>query len=151
MSDDQPYRLHQSLAYHLSIAARQHERWLDDQLRTLGLSRTTWCILLAIGNEQLHQPSDIASFVGIDRTATSRALRQMEAQGLLARRSGTKDKRTRMVELTEDGHDAIKRATPFARQNAQSLSRILDKKEEAELARLLNKLRDADDAPLKAL
>ena len=84
MKKEPPYRLHTSLGYHLSLASRLQERRLDEQLKTLGLTRTTWCILLAVGNEGLCQPSDIADFVGIDRTATSRALRHMEDDGLLA-------------------------------------------------------------------
>ena len=90
------YRLHASLGYNLSLAARLQERRLDDALKTLGLSRTTWCVLLAVGVEALTQPSEIATFIGIDRTATSRALRMMEADGLLTRESGRADKRTTM-------------------------------------------------------
>lgn len=151
MDKTAPYRLHASLGYHLSVAARQQERRLDEQLKTLGLTRTTWCVLLAVGNEGLSQPSDIASFVGIDRTATSRALRQMEADGLLARSSGTEDRRTRQVDLTPKGCAAILAATPFARQNADILASQLDPGEQDALIRLLAKLRPADDAPLNTL
>ncbi|MDR9485738.1 MULTISPECIES: MarR family winged helix-turn-helix transcriptional regulator [Sediminimonas] len=151
MTTTGPYRLHASLGYHLSLAARLQERRLDEQLRTLGLTRTSWCILLAVGNEGLCQPSDIASFVGVDRTATSRALRQMEAQGLLARKSGTDDRRTRRVELTDLGRDRIAKATPYARENARKLSSALAEGEEAELMRLLCKLQRAEDVVLKTL
>lgn len=146
-----PYRLHTSLGYHLSVAARQQERRLDEALKTLGLTRTTWCVLLAVGNERLSQPSEIAGFVGIDRTATSRALRQMEADGLLARSSGTEDRRTRRVELTDKGCEAIRAATPFARANAAIMAEQLDAGEQDMLIRLLAKLRPADDAPLNTL
>ena len=90
------YRLNDSLGYRLSRVARIQER----SLRMLGLTRTTWCVLLAVGNEGLSQPSDIAEFIGIDRTATSRALRQMEAGGLIVRAAGDRDGRTRRVRLT---------------------------------------------------
>lgn len=151
MTDLPPYRLHQSLGYHLSIAARQQERRLDEQLRTLGLSRTTWCILLAVGNEGLTQPSDIAGFIGIDRTATSRALRQMEDSGLLHRASGTRDRRTRQVCLTPAGRDAIAAATPFARDNAEILAARLAPGQEAALIALLTQLRDPEGDGLKTL
>ncbi len=151
MNGTGPYRLQESLGYQLSIAARLQERRLDEKLKTLGLTRTSWCILLAVGNEGLSQPSDIAGFVGVDRTATSRALRQMEAQGLLARKSGTGDRRTRRVELTDLGRDRIARATPHARENADKLSAALTPEEEAELMRLLGKLRQAENIVLKTL
>lgn len=151
MSTHPPYHLHQSLGYHLSIAARIQERRLDEQLKTLGLTRTSWCILLAVGNENLSQPSDIADFVGIDRTATSRALRQMEDAGLLARSLGTADKRTRRVVLTDKGETAIAKATPMARDNAEQMSALLASGDEKRLIELLTKLHENRETPLKTL
>ena len=112
-----PYRLHTSLGYNLSLAARLQERRLDAALKTLGLTRITWCVLLAVGNEGLSKPSAIASFVGIDRTATSRALRGMEADGLIERNGGDGDRRTRRVKLTGLGDSRIEAGTPFAISN----------------------------------
>lgn len=151
MKDHELYRLHASLGYALSVASRLQERRLDAHLKPLGLTRTTWCILLAVGNENLTQPSDIANFIGIDRTATSRALRQMEQRGLLGRSGGRDDRRTRQVCLSEQGREMITTVTPFAQNNAAEMSRILPAKEEAELKRLLAKLRAAAEAPLNTL
>lgn len=145
------YRLHESLGYRLSVSARQQERRLDEQLRRIGLTRTTWCILLAVGNEEMEQPSDIASFVGIDRTATSRALRQMEDAGLLARENGTEDRRTRQVRLTAKGRNCIEKGTPFARENNQRLAQTLSDSDLEELKDLLDRIIAADDRDLSAL
>lgn len=92
MTPDTPYRLHDSLGFQLTITSRFQEHHLEDQLKTLGLTRITWCILLAVENEKLENPSDIAKFVGIDRTAASRALRQMENAGMIRRTGGNSDK-----------------------------------------------------------
>ncbi len=151
MDQNAPYRLHASLGYHLSIASRLQERRLDDQLKTLGLTRTTWCILLAVGNEALSQPSDIADFVGIDRTATSRALRAMEHDGLITRAHGDGDRRTRCVTLTPQGADAITQATPMARANGHILAEALGPGEAEVLLALLAKLRSASDVALQTL
>jgi DNA-binding MarR family transcriptional regulator len=135
-----PYRLHHSLGYHLSLAARLQERRLEEKLREIGLNRTTWCVLLAVANEGLVQPSDIADFVGIDRTATSRALRGMERDGLLARRSGEADRRTRQITLTDKGRAAVAQASPHARENGQMMADMLSQAEHDELMRLLDRL-----------
>jgi len=150
-SPSQPYRLHQSLGYHLSLAARRQERRLEDKLRLIGLNRTTWCILLAIGNENLTQPSDIATFVGIDRTATSRALRGMENDGLVARASGREDRRTRRITLTDKGRRAVVKASPYARENGQLLAELMSAEEHAELLRLLGVIIDGTPADLSAI
>lgn len=148
---DTPYRLHDSLGYRLSIASRQQERRLDDGLRRLGLTRITWCVMLAIGNEDLSQPSEIAQFVGIDRTATSRALRQMEGDGLLDRASGKGDRRTRRVTLTEEGRRILAEGTPIARGNNDMLARALSEAERATLTALLDRLIEGDQKALKRL
>lgn len=142
------YRLHASLGYNLSLAARLQERRLDDALKTLGLTRITWCVLLGVGNEGLSKPSALASFVGIDRTATSRALRGMEADGLIERTGGEGDKRTRRVKLTPLGQARIEAGTPFAASNNQAMATKLTEKEHRALLALLGKLTDGEDAGL---
>ena len=61
------YRLHDSLGYQLSVTARLHKSRFDDMLKEMGLTRTTWCVLLAVCTEGLSRPSEIAGFIGIDR------------------------------------------------------------------------------------
>jgi DNA-binding MarR family transcriptional regulator len=138
------YRLHTSLGYHLSRAARVQERRLEEGLRTLGLTRTTWCILLAVGNEHLSQPSEIAEFVGIDRTATSRALRSMEAEGLISRAAANGDGRTTEVRLTDRGCTRLARGTPMAEANNAVMETRLSATEAEHLRRLLARLTEGE-------
>ncbi len=145
------YRLHASLGYRLSLAARLQERRLDEALKSLGLTRITWCVLLAIGNEALRQPSDIAKFVGIDRTATSRALRQMETAGLVARGSGAGDRRTRTVRLTDRGKRLLAQGTPMAVENNMIMESRLGPDDRERLIALLQKLCAGEDASLSRL
>lgn len=134
------YRLHDSLGFRLSRAARIQERRLDEGLRRLGLTRTTWCLLLGVGNEGLSQPSELADFVGIDRTATSRALRQMEADGLVSRQTGEGDGRTRAVVLTDRGRAALDAGTPLAVANNAEMAARLEEGELGALKELLDRL-----------
>ena len=148
MANSVPYRLHASLGYQLSLTARIQERRLEDGLRELGLTRTLWCVLLAVGNEALRHPSDIAAFVGIDRTATSRALRQMEDEGLIARKTGSGDRRTTSVTLTARGRTLLKKGTPLAINNNAMMQTRLTTAELEDLRRLLAKLREGEKAAL---
>ncbi|PJE30794.1 transcriptional regulator, MarR family [Pseudooceanicola antarcticus] len=149
--DIPPYRLHQSLGYWLSVTARLQERRLDEKLRDIGLTRITWCILLGLANEGLTQPSELADFVGIDRTATSRALRQLEQAGLVSRSSGTGDRRTRNIALTDEGQEAVRIGTPYARANGKVMSDRLGEEEAETLRQLLRKLAEGEEAGLSHL
>lgn len=151
MSATAPYRLHASLGYQLSLAARIQERRLEDGLKTLGLTRITWCVLLAIGNEDLRQPSDIASFVGIDRTAASRALRQMETDGLVERGAGAGDGRTRSVALTGRGRKLLAQGTPMAIENNAMMESRLSPAERSRLIALLQTTYAGEDVSLERL
>ena len=141
-----PYRLHDSLGFRLSRAARIQERRLDQGLRALGLTRLTWCVLLAVGNEGLAQPSDIAEFIGVDRSAISRALGQMETDGLIARCKGPDDGRTRAVALTDKGTGLLARGTPIAVENNAIMHDRLGDADVARLKGLLDRLIEGEPA-----
>lgn len=151
MNTKNKYDLHQSLGYQLSLTSRLQERRFEEHLKTLGLTRITWCILLAVEVEGRTHPSDIAGFVGIDRTATSRALRQMELAAIIKRDAGKVDGRTTTVALTEKGDGLLAAATPMARANAKHWQDKLSADEARELRRLLAKLRRNEDAALARL
>lgn len=140
------YRLHESLGYHTTVAARLIERRVEDGLRRLGLTRVGWCILLALSEEGLTSPSEIAQFVGIDRTGISRALRQLESDGLITRAIGRGDRRMTEVHVTDQGQDILARAVPVCRENVEHFSGKLTGDEQAELLRLLDKLKAGEDA-----
>ena len=145
---DTPYRLHDSLGYKLSLAARLQEKRLEDHLKRHGLTRTTWCVLLAVGNEGLTQPSDIATFIGIDRTAISRALGQMETAGLIAREAGEADRRTTRVGLTARGRGLVATCTPYAVENNRILAGRLAEGSVDELRARLARLIEGEEAVL---
>lgn len=138
------YSLHDSIGYHATLAARLVERRVEDGLRKFGLTRIGWCILLAVAEEGLKNPSDIATFVGIDRTATSRALRSLENEGLITRTIGQQDRRTTEVRMTQAGYDRMFQAVPICSENMSHFNAKLTEPERVELKRLLVKLCDGE-------
>lgn len=138
------YRLHDSIGFHTTVVARLMERRVEDGLRQHGLTRIGWCILLALEEERLTRPSEIATFVGIDRTGTSRALRQLEDAGLISRRIGEGDRRNTDVQITAKGREVMTAAMPLCSENMCHFSKKLTPEEERELLRLLGKLRDGE-------
>ncbi|MCP5074786.1 MAG: winged helix-turn-helix transcriptional regulator [Rhodobacteraceae bacterium] len=133
------YSLHDGLGYKLTLAARVNNQRFEARLAKLGLSRQMWCILIAVGEQGLSFPSDIAAYIGINRTAASRSLRHMEELGLLQRRSGTKDKRTTEVELTAKGTSARDASLPLAFETQAEQRQNLSPQEHQVLLELLDK------------
>ena len=144
-----PYSLHDSIGFLLSLSSRIHERRLEDKLKPLGLTRVSWCVLVAVGHEKLSKPSQIAAYVGIDRTAASRALGQLEAAGFVARTAGAGDRRTTRVALSGAGRDILARGTEAARASAQTLVEGLGAQDRDEIRRLLRIFSRNEGAPLR--
>ncbi|NKX43707.1 MarR family winged helix-turn-helix transcriptional regulator [Roseicyclus persicicus] len=134
------FGLHDSVGHHVSRTARIIERRVEADLRKFGFTRVGWCVLLAVAEEGKKNPSDIADFVGIDRTATSRALRVLETDGLIAREMGRDDRRTTEVRLTELGEAQFRAALPTCREAMQHFHGKLSLDELMTLKALLTRL-----------
>lgn len=151
MPSQKPYLLHASMGYQLSKTARLQERGFEAGLKSLGLSRITWCILLAVQTESLRNPSAIADFVGIDRTATSRALTKMARDGLVERNEEKSDGRRASVRATTLGQERLEMATRCARKNAAHFEGKLTDTERETLRNLLAKLQSGEGSALPHL
>ncbi|MGB0410258.1 MAG: MarR family winged helix-turn-helix transcriptional regulator [Pikeienuella sp.] len=145
------YHLHDSLGYRLTYAARLNERRFEVRLTALGLTRLMWCVLCALEYEALHRPSEIAKFIGVDRTAISRCLKLMEARGLIARRAAKGDARARDVSATDAGREVLAPATEAARENAAFWHEKLTAGDRIALLRALDSLTEQDDEPLMGI
>jgi MarR family transcriptional regulator for hemolysin len=142
------YHLHDSLGYRLTYAARLNERRFEVRLAESGLTRLMWCVLCALEYEALRRPSEIAEFIGVDRTAISRCLKHMETRGLIARCAAEGDARTRAVSATAEGRGALAPATEAAKENATFWNDKLTGGDRIALLRALDSLAELDDEPL---
>ena len=134
------FSLQDSVGHQITRTARIVERRVEEDLRRFGLTRVGWCVLVAVAEEGKKNPSDIANFVGIDRTATSRTLRQLETDGLIMREMGRDDRRTPEVRLTERGQIQFDAALPLCRAAAGYFNQKLTMAELETLKALLAKL-----------
>jgi DNA-binding MarR family transcriptional regulator len=140
MKPHKRYSLHKGLGYRLSLLASINSRKIEAHLSQLGLTRLMWCVLLAIEEERLTQPSEIAEFIGINRTAASRTLRQMHERKLINRLPGRGDGRSIMVTATEKGRQALDESIPKAQVVAQEIRSKLSREELAVFEELVDKM-----------
>jgi len=145
------FSLIESLGYRISLVSRMIERVFESKLAELGITRGMWAILLAVEQEGYSKPSDIAEFVGIDRTAVSRLLRSLEERGLIRRASAVRDGRARSVTVTRRGIRVLKTATAGAHETATWYRAKLTEKELSDLDALLNKLLEGESRDVPAL
>jgi len=113
--------------YRIILIARRYRAMLDEQLRPLGYGTARMEALSTI--ERSPEPSAqiaIAKRIGIEGPTLTRMLDTLEAEGLVVRRPDPNDRRTKLIELTDEGRHALAEITrvmnAFRAKVLQSLS-----------------------------
>ena len=106
------------------MASRAVTRLYDDILRPTGLRATQLAVLVAVGNEDATSITELAKFMGMDRSTLTRNLAPLEREGLI--RVGNEGwRRSRIVEITNKGRSRLREALPFWEKAQQTMRQKL--------------------------
>jgi len=131
----------------LRRASRALTQMYDDLMAPCGLRVTQFSLLRTLArHEQPVRISELAALTLIDRTALSRNLEPLAAQGLVEIVPG-QDARTREVALTRAGRTALARATPLWKDAQAEVTRRLGEHRIGELVALLSSVEQLHPAP----
>lgn len=133
------YNLHERLGYKLTLAAQVNNQILVNLLAQLGLTRQTWCVLVAVGEQGINLPSEIADYIGIQRAAVSRTLKDMHNKGFLRRDNDPDNGKLTLVTLTDLGQDLLAQSLLLCEQSSQRMDEKLTANERQQLDQLLSK------------
>jgi DNA-binding MarR family transcriptional regulator len=130
----------ESCACHkVRMAARAVTRAYDDALRPVGLRATQLAVLVAVGTAGAMSITALAQIVGMDRTTLTRNLRPLERARLVA--LGDEGwRRSRGVEITEQGRTRLRQALPHWERAQERLRRRLEDPDWAKLHDSLDRL-----------
>ncbi|HWJ70016.1 MAG TPA: MarR family transcriptional regulator [Sphingobium sp.] len=94
--------------YRIILVARRYRAMLDERLRPLGYgtARMEALSMIARAPEPSAQIA-IAKRIGIEGPTLTRMLDALEGDGLVLRRQDPNDRRTKLIELTEAGREAL--------------------------------------------
>ncbi len=98
-------RLWESLGFLVNGLARLMKISLENRLRPIGLTPNTWSVLMALGEEDHLNQTDISHRTFLDGATTTRALDLLEARGFIERNRDDSDRRVQIVALTEAGQE----------------------------------------------
>lgn len=100
------------LCLHVQRAARALARRYDAALRPLGLSSGQFSLLMALNRPMPAGMGGVAALLGMDRTTLTANLKPLERRGLLSVVPDPKDRRGRLLALTEAGRALLIQAMP---------------------------------------
>lgn len=103
------------LCLHAQRAARALARRFDEALKPFGLTNGQFSLLMSLNRPDPPPLGPVARLLAMDRTTLTAALKPLERNGLVASRPDPKDRRSRLLILTEKGHETLIAAVPVWR------------------------------------
>jgi DNA-binding MarR family transcriptional regulator len=115
------------LCLHVQRAARVLARRFDKALRPVGLTNGQYSLLMSLNRPKPPAIAAVADLLGMNRTTLTAALKPLERDGLVAIVVDPEDRRSRLLQLTDEGHAALLRAVPVWRKTHAAVEAGLGK------------------------
>jgi len=128
------------LCLHTQRAARALARRFDEALRPTGLTNGQFSLLMSLNRPQPPAMAPVAKLLAMDRTTLTAALKPLERQGLVAVGVDPKDRRSRLLILTDRGRETLAAAVPIWRETHAAVEAALSALDAGELRSALNEL-----------
>ncbi|MDF1791735.1 MAG: MarR family transcriptional regulator [Thalassobaculaceae bacterium] len=120
MRDDLPIEVTREvrdrcLCLHLQRAARAVARRFDEVLRPFGLTNGQFSLLMSLNRPAAPRIGELVPLLAMDRTTLTAAFKPLERRGLVRVLVDAEDRRSRRIEITDAGRDALVAALPVWR------------------------------------
>ncbi|WP_435856913.1 MarR family winged helix-turn-helix transcriptional regulator [Streptomyces longwoodensis] len=131
-----------SLERELTVLLRRARASQGEMAREVhpDLEPAAYGLLIRLDELGRQRATELAAYIGVGKATMSRQLRALEELGLLAREPDPADGRAWLVDLTEEGRLRVGRVREARRARYVSQLAHWDRREVAELARLLHQL-----------
>lgn len=96
-----------SLAYFVMMLRKQFTDYCNQRMHELGLSQGLLFFILYVGNHPGCSPKELAGNLHMDTGHVTRSLVKLEDAGFLRQDCNLKDRRSRLLCLTEKGKEAF--------------------------------------------
>ncbi|MBU6165859.1 MAG: MarR family transcriptional regulator [Alphaproteobacteria bacterium] len=125
----------------VSDAARLLRRRFDARARAIGVSRAQWQVLIALARVEGSSQAALADRLEVETITVGRMVDRLEDAGLVERRPDPADRRAWQLYLRPRAHDLLNDLAPVADAVRAEMLAGLAEAEQAELHRLLGRLR----------
>lgn len=112
----------------------------------IDLDRSAYGILCRIADDGPQRLGFFASSFGLDPSTITRQVQALERAGLATRTKDSADRRASILDLTEEGRDALDRTRSYRRQRLDDVLSDWPEEDRNELGRLLAKFNTSMDA-----
>jgi DNA-binding MarR family transcriptional regulator len=106
-------------------AARALGRRFDEVLRPFGLTNGQFSLLMSLNRPEPPPMGPVASLLAMDRTTLTAALKPLESRGLVKISRDPTDRRSRILALTNKGHELLVRAIPAWERAHEEIEQLI--------------------------
>ena len=121
-------------------AARLLARRFDRAFQSVGLTNNQFSLMMALSGTHRPLISELAPFLGMDRTTLTAALKALERRGLLIVSVDAVDRRGKRPRLTDAGSEVLAAAVPIWRAEHRALEKRMRGTDAAALRVLLSQI-----------
>jgi DNA-binding MarR family transcriptional regulator len=139
-TDSSPSALDAHLGYWLRRVSNHVSGSFARALQEEDVSVAEWVAMRLIYGEAKRASGDLATITGMTRGAMSKVLEKLEGKGLVVRTTDPDDSRVQWLSLTRKGMQRVPKLAALADRNDAEMFGRLDKREQADLQRILEKL-----------
>mgnify|MGYP001618589340 CR=1 FL=1 len=101
------------LCLHAQRAARALARRFDRVLKPFNLTNGQFSLMMSLNRPEPAAFGSVANLLGLDRTTLTAALKPLERRGLVTVEPDLRDRRGRLLRLTEEGRRLLTEAFPI--------------------------------------
>jgi MarR family transcriptional regulator, transcriptional regulator for hemolysin len=125
-----PGNLNYPFSQGLTFVARRWRNLMNEELRAVGQSQARWGTLywIAVFGDTVNQ-TELADRIGVEQPTLGRVLRDLEAEGLIERASGSADRRAKVIRLTAAAKPVMKQINRIQEAVRARLLRDIDPKD----------------------
>lgn len=136
-----PLRLETFLPYRLSLLSNTISGVIAETYKSkFGLSMPEWRIMMILAEYPGSSADDICRRTGIEKSVVSRSLARLLERQLVTRRTGERDRRRSILNLSETGLTVYDEVMPVARDHERRLLKGLSPAQRRTLDELLTSL-----------
>jgi DNA-binding MarR family transcriptional regulator len=101
------------LCLHVQRAARALARRFDTAMKPIGLNNGQFSLMMSLNRPVPATMKSVCDLLAMDRTTLTAALKVLERRGLVKTQTDPKDRRGRLLTLTETGMAMLSAALPI--------------------------------------
>lgn len=131
------YDPQRSFGFLVNDCARMMRRNFERRARAIGLTRAQWAAIAYLRRNEGCNQSTLADLLDVEPITLARLLDRMEAKGWIRREPDLKDRRARLVFLTEKAKPLVEQLAEFATDTRAVAMGGLSHEEQERLIELL--------------